>query len=73
MTFLSPTLKSHLTSLALAASMALSLTSAALGQGGLPDPGFDVTLGNAALTNFRMIASHVADTGATVTAMLEAR
>jgi hypothetical protein len=73
MTFLSPTLKSHLTSLALAASMALSLTSAALGQGGLPDPGFDVTLGNTALTNFRMIASHVADTGATVTAMLEAR
>ncbi len=49
MTFLSPTLKSHLTSLALAASMALSLTSAALGQGGLPDPGFDVTLGNTAL------------------------
>lgn len=46
MTVLPPKFKPHLSALALAASIALSLTSAVLGQDGLPDPGFDVTPGN---------------------------
>ncbi len=53
MTVLSPHFKTRLSCLALAASMALSLASAALALGGAPDPGFDMTLGNIALLEAR--------------------